>query len=66
MKAAVFKRYGGNDMVELKDMPVPVPGPTELVVKVHAASVNPVDWKVRYGQTWIIIGSKFPRVQGCE
>jgi NADPH:quinone reductase-like Zn-dependent oxidoreductase len=66
MKAAVFKCYGGNDVVELKDMPVPVPGPAEVVVKVHAASVNPVDWKVRYGQARIITGSKFPKVLGSE
>ncbi|NTW60544.1 MAG: NAD(P)-dependent alcohol dehydrogenase [Nitrospirae bacterium] len=66
MKAAVFNRYGGNDVVELKDMPVPVPGPAEVVVKVHAASVNPVDWKVRYGQARILTGSKFPKVLGCE
>ena len=66
MKAAVFKRYGGNDVVELKDMPVPVPGPAEVVVKVHAMSVNPVDWKVREGQARIFTGSKFPKVLGSE
>jgi NADPH:quinone reductase-like Zn-dependent oxidoreductase len=66
MKAAVFNRYGGNDVVELKKIPVPVPGPGEVVIKVHAASVNPVDWKVRYGQARILTGSKFPKVLGCE
>lgn len=66
MKAAVFDRYGGNDVVEVKDMPVPVPGTGEVVIKVHAASVNPVDWKVRLGQARIFTGSKFPKVLGCE
>ena len=66
MKAAVFNRYGGSDVVEVKDVPVPVPGPGEVLIKVHAASVNPVDWKVRYGQARILTGSKFPKVLGCE
>lgn len=66
MKAAVFSRYGGNEVVEVKDVPVPTAGPGEVVIKVHAASVNPVDWKVRYGQARIFTGSKFPKVLGCE
>jgi NADPH:quinone reductase-like Zn-dependent oxidoreductase len=66
MQAAVFTRYGGNDVVEVKDIPVPVPGSGEVVIKVRAASVNPVDWKVREGQAKIFTGSKFPKVLGCE
>jgi len=66
MQAAVFNRYGGNEVVEIKDIPVPVPGPGEVVIKVHAASMNPVDWKVREGQARIVTGSKFPKVLGCE
>src|SRR5512137_1183203 len=66
MQAAVFNRYGGNDVVEVKDIPVPVPGPGEVVIKVRAASVNPVDWKVREGHARIFTGSKFPKVLGCE
>jgi NADPH:quinone reductase-like Zn-dependent oxidoreductase len=66
MKAAVFSRYGGNEVVEVKDVPAPTAAPGEVVIKVHAASVNPVDWKVRYGQARIFTGSKFPKVLGCE
>lgn len=66
MKAAVFSRYGGNEVVEVKDVSVPTAGPGEVVIKVHAASVNPVDWKVRDGQARIFTGSKFPKVLGCE
>lgn len=66
MKAAVFTRYGGSEVVEVKDVPVPVPGPGEVVIKVHGASINPVDWKVRSGQLRIVTGSRFPKVLGCE
>ena len=66
MKAAVFSRYGGNEVVEIREIPAPVAGPGEVLVKVHAASVNPVDWKVRSGQARIFTGSNFPKVLGYE
>jgi NADPH:quinone reductase-like Zn-dependent oxidoreductase len=66
MKAVVFNKYGTNDVVEIKDVPLPACGPRDVLIKVHAASVNPVDWKVRYGQARIFTGHKFPRVLGCE
>jgi NADPH:quinone reductase-like Zn-dependent oxidoreductase len=66
LKAAVFGRYGGNEVVEIRDIPAPVPEPGEVQVKVHAASVNPVDWKVRSGQARILTGSTFPKVLGYE
>ncbi|MBS1242899.1 MAG: zinc-dependent oxidoreductase, partial [Nitrospirae bacterium] len=66
MRAVMFDRYGTNEVVEVRDVPVPVAARGEVVVKVHAASVNPVDWKVRYGQARIFTGSKFPKVLGSE
>lgn len=49
-KMYVFNRYGGPEGQELIDRTVPEPGPGELGVEVHAAAVNPVDWKLRSGQ----------------
>jgi NADPH:quinone reductase-like Zn-dependent oxidoreductase len=66
MKAIAFDRYGGNEVLQVKELPVPLPGTTEVIVAVRAASVNPVDWKVRYGMTRIFTGSTFPKVLGCE
>jgi NADPH:quinone reductase-like Zn-dependent oxidoreductase len=62
----MIDRYGTNEVVGVREAPVPVPGTGEAVIKVHAASVNPVDWKVREGQARILTGSKFPKVLGCE
>jgi NADPH:quinone reductase-like Zn-dependent oxidoreductase len=62
----MFDRYGANEVVEVRDVAVPVASAGDVLVKVHAASVNPVDWKVRYGQAKILTGSKFPKVLGCE
>lgn len=44
-----FTEYGGPDVQEFVDLPTPEPGPSEILVKVHAAGVNPVDYKIRQG-----------------
>jgi NADPH:quinone reductase-like Zn-dependent oxidoreductase len=66
MKAVVINRFGGNDVVEIRDMPRPSPGPEDVLIKVHAASVNPVDWKTRNGMLKMVAGSRFPMVLGRE
>lgn len=66
MKAVVIDRYGGNEVVEVRDMPIPGPGPDDVLIKAYAASINPVDWKIRNGMTKIITGRKFPKILGSE
>ena len=48
MKAIVHERYGRPDVLELREVPVPVPADDQVLVRVHASSVNPVEW---YGVT---------------
>ncbi|NYE39276.1 NADPH:quinone reductase-like Zn-dependent oxidoreductase [Streptomyces fulvorobeus] len=50
-KAYVFTRYGGPEVEAFADLPMPRPGPGELLVAVRAAGVDPVDWKLRDGYT---------------
>jgi alcohol dehydrogenase len=66
MKAARIDRYGGNDVVKVTDMPVPVMGPVDLLIRVHAASVNPVDVKTRGGQLKTLLKYRFPLVLGND
>lgn len=66
MKAVVFNKYGGNDVVDVRDVPMPVPGPDEVLIKIRAASVNPVDWKMRSGMLRIVTGGRFPKILGRE
>ncbi|MGN9789999.1 NADP-dependent oxidoreductase [Streptomyces sp. OZ13] len=47
MRAITVPSWGGPETLTLADLPRPVPGPTEILVRVHAAGVNPVDWKTR-------------------
>lgn len=49
MRAVVQQRFGSPDVLEVVQVPRPAPLPTEVLVRVHAAGVNPVDWKSRAG-----------------
>ncbi|MFG2843569.1 NADP-dependent oxidoreductase [Kitasatospora sp. NPDC048296] len=47
MTAVAFEEPGGPEVLKVVERERPVPGPTEILVRVHAAGVNPVDWKTR-------------------
>ena len=49
MRAIALREHGGPEVLQLEELPVPVPGRHQLLVEVHATSVNPVDAKVRRG-----------------
>ena len=66
MKAVTINKYGHNNVVEIKDLRQPQPGPAEVLIRVRAASVNPVDWKIREGMMRSMLGEAFPLVLGRE
>ena len=66
MKAALIDRYGANDQVRIADIGVPPTGPEDLLVRVHAASVNPLDVKIRDGQLKMLLKYRFPLVLGND
>ena len=50
MKASFFRRFGGPEVLEYGDLPDPVPAAGDVLVEVHAASINAADWKMRLGE----------------
>ena len=64
MKAVYIERHGGPEELRYGDLPDPVAGPGEVVVDIHAASVNGADWKVRAGQSYR--QTRFPHVLGRD
>ena len=64
MKAAFFRRHGGPEVFEYGEVPDPVARPGEVLVDVHAASVNAADWKMRAGSYAPV--SNFPYVPGRD
>lgn len=66
MKAAFIDRYGGNDLVKVADIAVPMMGPEDVLVRIHAASVNPLDVKIRDGKLKTLLKYRFPLVLGND
>jgi NADPH:quinone reductase-like Zn-dependent oxidoreductase len=66
MKAAVLHNYGGPEVLRAEDIDRPVPGAGQVLIKVHAASVNPMDWKVRQGYLASFVQYELPMVPGVD
>ena len=66
MKRLQYDKYGGPEVVRLSSFTLPPPGADEVVVQVAAASINPMDWKIRSGAFKIMTGSRFPRAIGAD
>ena len=54
MKAIVYHEYGSADVLKLEEIEKPVPKDDEVLIKVRAASVNPLDWRLMQGQPKIV------------
>jgi NADPH:quinone reductase-like Zn-dependent oxidoreductase len=65
MKAIVINEYGNQDVLNYVDVDRPEPKPDEVLVKVHAAAVNPADWKIRNGMGERF-GLKLPIILGGD
>ncbi|MCG6876383.1 MAG: NADP-dependent oxidoreductase [Betaproteobacteria bacterium] len=66
MRAWRVHEYGGPEVLRLDTAPVTSPGPGEVLVKVAAASINPIDWKMRNGLLRAVIQTALPRVLGRD
>ena len=66
MRAITFSTYGGPDVLQLSEVPVPEPGPGQVRLAVRAAGINPIDWKIRNGYMRQNFQVAFPHTPGLE
>lgn len=66
MKAVVLHEYGGPDKLKYEDAPDPEPGESQVLVRVAAASINPIDWKMRSGAAKERFPVEFPAILGRD
>src|ERR1700751_4996775 len=65
-KAVQFDSYGGIDVLQVRDVPRPVPGAGEVLVKVKAAGINPSEGVIRSGALHHLFPATFPSGQGSD
>src|SRR5208283_2375249 len=66
MKAVRIHSYGGPEVLKFEDAPRPQPAAGELLIRVHAVAVNPVDWKIREGHLKDRLRYPFPFIPGWD
>src|SRR6266478_8260614 len=66
MKAIRIHNYGGPEVFKYEDAPRPEPQADEVLIRVHAAGVNPIDWKVREGEMKDFWPHEFPLILGWD
>jgi NADPH:quinone reductase-like Zn-dependent oxidoreductase len=66
MRAIVITGYGGVEHLEIRDMPEPNVGPTDVKIRLAAASLNPVDWKIRRGELKQYMPVTLPYIPGRD
>ncbi|OME88640.1 MULTISPECIES: NADP-dependent oxidoreductase [Paenibacillus] len=66
MKAIVIDRYGGKEELQEREVPTPTPQAHQVLVKVAATSINPIDWKLREGYLKQMMDWEFPIILGWD
>jgi NADPH:quinone reductase-like Zn-dependent oxidoreductase len=66
MQAVRFHEYGPADVLRLEEVPRPQPGDGEVLLRVHAAGVNPIDWKIRAGYLQAFMPLELPHILGFD
>jgi NADPH:quinone reductase-like Zn-dependent oxidoreductase len=66
MKAVQIHTFGGREVLELNNIDIPEAKQGEVLIKIHAASVNPVDWKIRQGYLQPLLNHALPLTLGWD
>lgn len=66
MKAIAIEQYGGKEQLKEINIPKPTPKEKQVIVKLHATSINPIDWKLREGYLKAMMPFEFPIILGWD
>jgi len=66
MKKIIYNQYGNSDVLQLIEIPLPTLSKNEILIKVKAVSINPLDWKIFKGDMKLMSGIKFPKGVGID
>ena len=66
MRAMVFPRYGGPEVLEAAELELPVPAANQVLIRVEASSINPIDWKRASGALRLLMPARLPLVPGYD
>ena len=66
MKAIVYQKFGTTEVLQIVEQPKPKFKSDQVLIKVKAFSINPMDWKIRKGEMTLMSGSKFPKYTGAD
>ena len=66
MKAVYIEKYGGIEVLQYDELPKPTINDDEILIRVSASSVNPVDWKSREGMLRFMPNQKLPKILGGD
>lgn len=66
MKAVQISKFGDQSVLELNDIAIPTPAENEVLIKIKAAAVNPVDWKIREGYLQPMLNHSLPLTLGWD
>jgi NADPH:quinone reductase-like Zn-dependent oxidoreductase len=66
MKAIAYQKFGSTDVLQTVEVSKPSVQSNQVLVKVKAVSINPMDWKIRKGEMKLMSGSKFPKNTGVD
>jgi len=66
IRAAVCTAYGDPEVLQIQELPMPKPGPHDVLIRVHASAVNSADWRLRRPDPWgvrLFLGLRKPRIK---
>ena len=66
MRAIVYHDYGDANVLQMTDLPTSEPAAGEILIEVHASSVNPIDYRLRSGEMKGLLPGGFPRIPGYD